>query len=113
MSSTFRVVAGHSGVGAKPNSETPTGLGVATFSEAIGLERAPITRMRRDDQRVPIPTVAGEARCLDREHGTHTALTNCGEQTFEPGAAHPGTSPIGAKIVHPPRHLKTGLVLGH
>src|ERR1700722_13113981 len=34
-------------------------------------------------QRVPVASVAGETRSLDREHGADTTVADCGQQPFE------------------------------
>ena len=62
------------------------------------------------DQRVPISTVAGEPRCLNREHGTHMALTNGGEQTLEPRAAHARTRP--AQVMVDDDHIRPAQMPG-
>src|SRR5260370_16498145 len=35
------------------------------------------------DQRVPVATVAGQPRCLDRKYGADPPLTDCSQQALE------------------------------
>lgn len=51
--------------------------------DAILIDDQRIDQTAELEERVPISSVAGEPRCLDRNHGAHASLANCSQQLLE------------------------------
>jgi hypothetical protein len=92
------------------HAQQKTIVGVPGLVDAVLVNEERADQPAELDQRVPIATVAGEPRRLDREHGTHMTLTNGGEQTLEPWAAHPGAGP--AQIMVDDDHIGPAQLAG-